>query len=144
MTDENPEEERLPETVTIDEAFRAAYDLAQACIALERDPDDGLVLFLQYLDSDPARWDNWKAAMRTSQPGRAGRSVCQKAPAHGRNPRAATSAGSGGVDLSIIDVSSKASFSNDTELKWHFGGTHHMCGSTNYGWVSSPETEANA
>ena len=31
-------------------------------MALEREPDEGLVLFHQYLQSDPARWEDWKAA----------------------------------------------------------------------------------
>jgi hypothetical protein len=33
-------------------------------VTLEREPDDGLLLFHQYLQADPARWDDWKAAVR--------------------------------------------------------------------------------
>jgi hypothetical protein len=56
--------ESLPETLTLDEAFRAAYYMADEYVALEREPDVGLVLFHQYLRSDPARWEDWKVAVR--------------------------------------------------------------------------------
>ena len=56
--------ESLPETLTLDEAFRAAYYMADQYVALEREPDVGLVLFRQYLRSDPARWEDWTVAVR--------------------------------------------------------------------------------
>ena len=56
--------EPLPETLTLDQAFRAAFFMTDQCVALEDEPDAGLVLFQQYLQSDPARWDDWKAAVR--------------------------------------------------------------------------------
>jgi hypothetical protein len=66
MTEKTPRQDQLPELVTLDDAFRAAYYLTQAYVDLERDPDEGLVLFLQSLASDPARWDDWKDATRTA------------------------------------------------------------------------------
>lgn len=33
-------------------------------VALEDEPDAGLILFHQYLQSDPARWDDWTQAVR--------------------------------------------------------------------------------
>lgn len=50
----------IPETLTLDQAFRAAFFLADQYLALERVPDEGLLLFHQYLQSDPARWEDWK------------------------------------------------------------------------------------
>jgi hypothetical protein len=57
-------DEALPGSLTLDQAFRAAYFLAKQYVALEREPDVGLVLYQQYLHSDPARWDDWKQAVR--------------------------------------------------------------------------------
>lgn len=54
----------LPETLTLDDAFRAAFYMTEQYVALEDEPDVGLVLFEQYLNSDPARWDDWKTAVR--------------------------------------------------------------------------------
>ncbi|KAA1424070.1 hypothetical protein [Nocardioides antri] len=53
-----------PEVLTLDQAFRAAFVMADQYLELEREPDEGLILFRQYLQSDPARWDDWKAAVR--------------------------------------------------------------------------------
>jgi hypothetical protein len=58
--------EGLPESLSLDEAFRAAYYLTEQYVSLEAEPDAGLVLFLQYLESDPARWDDWKQAVRVA------------------------------------------------------------------------------
>lgn len=54
----------LPAMLTLDDAYRAAYCMAVQYVALEREPDEGLVLFLAYLYSDPARWEDWKTAVR--------------------------------------------------------------------------------
>jgi hypothetical protein len=48
----------LPETLTLDDAFRAAFYMTEQYVALEIEPDAGLVLFEQYLHSDPARWED--------------------------------------------------------------------------------------
>jgi hypothetical protein len=56
----------MPESLSLDEAFRAAYYLTEQYVSLEAEPDGGLVLFLQYLYSDPARWDDWKQAVRVA------------------------------------------------------------------------------
>jgi hypothetical protein len=57
-------EATLPETLTLDDAFRAAFYLTEQYVALETRPDSGLVLYFQYLRSDPARWEDWKRAVR--------------------------------------------------------------------------------
>ena len=64
----------LPEALTLDEAFRAAYYLTERYLDLESTPDEGLVLFVQYLSSDPARWNDWKQAVRTALAGGGGAS----------------------------------------------------------------------
>jgi hypothetical protein len=50
--------------ITLDDAFRAAYCMTDQYVTLEREPDAGLVLFQQYLHSDPARREDWKTAVR--------------------------------------------------------------------------------
>jgi hypothetical protein len=45
----------LPDALTLDEAYRAAFFMTDLYVGLESDPDEGLVLFRQYLQSDPAR-----------------------------------------------------------------------------------------
>jgi len=60
VTDELP----LPETLTLDEAYRAAFFLVDAYISVEANPDEGLVLFHQYMQSDPARWEDWRESIR--------------------------------------------------------------------------------
>ncbi|MBT9255296.1 hypothetical protein KMZ30_06865 [Phycicoccus sp. KQZ13P-1] len=63
-------DEQLPEMVTLDEAYRAAFFMIDAYVELEARPDEGLVLFHQYLQSDPARWEDWKQAVsRARSPG---------------------------------------------------------------------------
>jgi hypothetical protein len=42
-------EEPLPSTLTLDEAFRAAFFMTDKYVSMEREPDTGLVLFHQYL-----------------------------------------------------------------------------------------------
>ncbi|MCW2864718.1 MAG: hypothetical protein JWP48_6426 [Actinoallomurus sp.] len=53
----------LPDSLTLDQAFRAAYFMVEQYVALEGEPDVGLILFEQYLHSDPARWKDWKSAV---------------------------------------------------------------------------------
>ncbi len=62
MADDSP----LPETLTLDEAYRAAFFMTDMYVSLEPSPDVGLVLFHQYLRSDPARWEDWKQSVRTA------------------------------------------------------------------------------
>jgi hypothetical protein len=54
----------LPESLTPTEAYLAAFHMVRQYIALEEKPDDGLVLLLQYLISDPARSEDWVDAVR--------------------------------------------------------------------------------
>lgn len=58
------EDPALPATLTLDQAYRAAFFLTDRYMGVESSPDDGLVLFRQYLQSDPARWEDWKGAVR--------------------------------------------------------------------------------
>ena len=59
-----PDDSPLPETLTLDEAYRAAFFLTDLYIGIESSPDEGLVLFHQYLQSDAARWEDWQRAVR--------------------------------------------------------------------------------
>ena len=55
----NTNRQSLPEQINLEEeALRAAFYMTQQYIQLEREPDAGLVLFLEYLRSDPACWDD--------------------------------------------------------------------------------------
>jgi hypothetical protein len=56
----------LPETLTLDEAYRAAFFMTDMYLSMESSPDEGLVLFHQYLQSDPARWEDWQRAVRSA------------------------------------------------------------------------------
>jgi hypothetical protein len=59
----------VPATLTLDEAYRAAFHLTDLWLSLEKQPCEGLILFHQYLQSDPARWDDWKASVRKALAG---------------------------------------------------------------------------
>ena len=48
----------LPETLTLDEAHRAASFWTDLHVGIQSNPDEGLALFHQYLWSDPARWED--------------------------------------------------------------------------------------
>ncbi|MFE2348320.1 hypothetical protein ACFVT9_13970 [Kitasatospora cineracea] len=52
-------ERELPAAVTLQEAYRAAFYMVEQYISLEKNPDEGLILLLHYLNSDPARWEDW-------------------------------------------------------------------------------------
>lgn len=54
----------LPETLTLEQAYRAAFYIVDQYIDLEPVPDEGLVLLWQYMRSDPARWVDWVAAVK--------------------------------------------------------------------------------
>jgi hypothetical protein len=56
----------LPDSLTLHEAFRAAYYLVLDYLKLEDEPSVDLVLLAQFMLSDPARWDDWEAAVRRS------------------------------------------------------------------------------
>jgi hypothetical protein len=57
-------DEPVPGVLTLGQAFRAAYFMTEQYVALESQPDTGLVLYEQYLHSDPARWEDWKTSVR--------------------------------------------------------------------------------
>jgi hypothetical protein len=59
-----PAAEDLPETLTLDEAFRAAFYMVELWVSLEHRPSERPALLLQYLRSDPARWEDWLASVR--------------------------------------------------------------------------------
>ena len=54
----------LPVTLTLDEAYRAAFYLLLAYIRLEKRSSTGLFLLRQYMWTDPARWNDWQEAVR--------------------------------------------------------------------------------
>jgi hypothetical protein len=56
--------DQLPESLTLEQAYRAAFYMVEQYIDLEKNPDVGLVLLLQYMESDPARWVDWVAAVK--------------------------------------------------------------------------------
>ncbi|WP_395639274.1 hypothetical protein [Pseudolysinimonas sp.] len=55
---------KLPTTLSLDEAFRAAFYLVERYLAVEDQPSDDLVLFMQYMRSDPARLGDWMNSVR--------------------------------------------------------------------------------
>lgn len=57
------ESDELPESLTLDEAFRAAFYMVLQYLELENEPDESLHQLAQYLWSDPARWSDWKSAI---------------------------------------------------------------------------------
>jgi hypothetical protein len=56
----------LPESLTLEEAFRAAYFLIDAYVGLDAAPSGDLELLRQYMLSDPARWSDWMQSVRRS------------------------------------------------------------------------------
>lgn len=55
----------LPETLTLDEAYRAAFYFVLGYISLEKEPlPRAFFLFRQYMWTDPARWSDWLDAVR--------------------------------------------------------------------------------
>lgn len=50
---------------------------------------------------------------------------------------------SSGVSLGVISVSSNASFTSNTKIRWQFSSTGaKLCGSNSNGWVSAPQARA--
>lgn len=64
MTDANPPGDQLPDSLTLDEAYRAAFYLVLAYVRRGELPGSDTELLVQYLWTDPARWQDWKAAVR--------------------------------------------------------------------------------
>jgi hypothetical protein len=60
-----PTAEGLPASLTLDEAYRAAFYMVLQYLNLESDQSD-FVLFVQYLWTDPARWADWLSAVSTA------------------------------------------------------------------------------
>jgi hypothetical protein len=56
--------DEMPESLTLDEAYRAAFYLVRDYFRRGARDDGELVLLLQYMWTDPARWDDWQAAVR--------------------------------------------------------------------------------
>lgn len=54
----------LPARLTLEEAFRAAFFMVESYVEREQNPDGGLILLEQYLQSDPARWSDWLGAVK--------------------------------------------------------------------------------
>lgn len=62
-------EDELPRLLPLDVAYRAAFHLVDLWVSLESEPCEGLLLFHQYLQSDPARWSDWKECVRKALDG---------------------------------------------------------------------------
>lgn len=54
----------LPDSLTLEQAFQAAYFMIEKYIVLEKTPVVELVLLEQYMMSDPARWSDWLDSVR--------------------------------------------------------------------------------
>ena len=54
----------LPEALSVDEAYRAAFYLILAYVRLEKQPGEDLIVLLDYMWTDPARWGDWQDAVR--------------------------------------------------------------------------------
>jgi hypothetical protein len=54
-----PAEGDLPASLTLEEAFRAAYFMIEKYTSLEADPAPDFLLMELYMMSDPARWSDW-------------------------------------------------------------------------------------
>ena len=54
----------LPDSLTMDEAFRAAFYMILQYLEIEKYRSEDIVLLAQYMWGDPARWNDWKAAVR--------------------------------------------------------------------------------
>lgn len=56
----------LPDSLSLDEAFRAAFYIAVSYRERDDVPrrDSDVDLLIQYLWTDPARWGDWKIAVR--------------------------------------------------------------------------------
>ena len=53
----------VPASLSLDEAYRAAFYLVLAYVRLEKQPPDDLINLMQYMWSDPARWHDWLDAV---------------------------------------------------------------------------------
>jgi hypothetical protein len=60
----DPGEDDVPDTLSIDEAFRAAFYMILQYLEIENFRSQDIVLLAMYMWTDPARWGDWKAAVR--------------------------------------------------------------------------------
>jgi hypothetical protein len=60
MADTDP----LPELLTLDEAYRAAFYIVLGWVRRGSQPDGDAVMLTQYLWTDPARQSDWQQAVR--------------------------------------------------------------------------------
>lgn len=58
-----PGSDQLPESLTLDEAFRAAFYVVLAYVRRGAADYSDAVLLVQYMRSDPARWSDWQTAV---------------------------------------------------------------------------------
>ncbi|HET9690018.1 MAG TPA: hypothetical protein VFP61_02620 [Acidimicrobiales bacterium] len=54
----------LPDSLTLDESFRAAFYMVLQYLELKQEPSEDIVLLTQYLWTDSARWQDWLEAVR--------------------------------------------------------------------------------
>jgi hypothetical protein len=56
--------DRLPDSLSLDEAYRAAFYMVLAYVRRASKPGVDVELLAQYTWSDPARWSDWQEAVR--------------------------------------------------------------------------------
>jgi hypothetical protein len=56
-------ERDLPASLTLEEAFNAAYFMIQIYGGVESWRSEDIVLLHHYMETDPARWSDWKKAV---------------------------------------------------------------------------------
>jgi hypothetical protein len=61
---EHDDSKELPATLTLDEAYRSAFYLVLDYFRRGHEDPKDVVLLLQSMWTDPARWHDWQAAIR--------------------------------------------------------------------------------
>ena len=56
--------EDLPDSLTLDGAFRSAFYMVIRYLEVEQEPSEDIVLLAQYMWTDPARWQDSQGAVR--------------------------------------------------------------------------------
>jgi hypothetical protein len=57
-------DEALPDRLTLEEAFRAAFFMIQIYGEVENWKSEEIVYLHEYMQGDPARWSDWNDAVR--------------------------------------------------------------------------------
>ena len=57
-------DEQLPESLTLEQAFSAAFFMVEIYGEIEEWKSKDIFLYYNYMRSDPARWADWQNAVR--------------------------------------------------------------------------------